>query len=151
MQIIWSAMLIGVVAFAVMALFVLPKAAADQTFISYVAVGAGALAIVASNLLPVLIGRQLATQALSAEDLSASTEETAGKLALAYQTKFIVGMALLEGAAFFALVAFLLEGQQFTLMSAAALWLLMLVRFPSMSRVASWSFMIYENATLDRT
>ena len=95
MQIIWFAMLVGVAAFAAVTVFVLERRDADDTLISYVAVGAGALAIVASNIVPVLVGRQLGAKALTAEDLANPTEETAGKLAMAFQTRLIIGLAML--------------------------------------------------------
>jgi hypothetical protein len=56
-----------------------------------------------------------------------------------YQTATIVGAALLEGAAFFLLVAYFVEGTSWTLPAALAVWLLLAwLHFPTRSSVEHW-------------
>lgn len=62
----------------------------------------------------------------------------AGKLAQVYQTTTIVGCALLESAAFLALLAYLLEGQQVSLAVAGAMLLGVAAHLPIGGRLASW-------------
>ncbi len=62
----------------------------------------------------------------------------ASKLLAARQTSMIVGLALAEGTAFFACIAYLLEAQPWVLALILACVLLMLVNFPIQGRVRSW-------------
>lgn len=151
MQIIWFAMLMGVTAFAVIAVFILDGQPVAEPIISYVAVGCGALAIVASNVVPAVVGRQLAAQRLSKVTADDPLEDISRGLATVFQTKLIIGLAILEGAAFFTLVAFQIERQQFALAATVALWFLLLVRIPTPSRVNDWCQRVYENETLNTT
>jgi hypothetical protein len=50
----------------------------------------------------------------------------------------IIGLALLEGAAFFADVAYMQEGQPLALGVAGAAVMLILLRFPTESRLRGW-------------
>ncbi|MDB5351877.1 MAG: hypothetical protein JWN86_3124 [Planctomycetota bacterium] len=55
-----------------------------------------------------------------------------------YQTQMIIGLAMLEGAAFFNVIAFLIEGHIPSLMAAGVLVLIMLSRFPTQGNIAAW-------------
>jgi hypothetical protein len=59
-------------------------------------------------------------------------------LAVVYQTRTIIAAALLEGAAFFATIAYLIEHQRIALYVAIALALLILCQIPTPSRFESW-------------
>ncbi len=61
-----------------------------------------------------------------------------GKLAALYQTQLIIGAALLEGAAFFAVIAYLLERSPIALLTALVLLGVMFTRFPTGDRVNNW-------------
>ena len=61
-----------------------------------------------------------------------------GKLLAVRLNTLIVAMALLEGAAFFACIAYLLEGQAVALVAVGVALALMLVRFPTEARVRAW-------------
>jgi hypothetical protein len=54
------------------------------------------------------------------------------------QTTMIVANALLEGAGMMACMAYLLEGQPFTLTIVAVLVVFMLFQFPTRERVRAW-------------
>ena len=60
------------------------------------------------------------------------------KLAALYQTQLIIGAALLEGAAFFAVIAYLLERSPIALLTALVLLGVMFTRFPTGDRVNNW-------------
>ncbi len=55
-----------------------------------------------------------------------------------YQTRCILGAAPLEGAAFFQLIAYYLEGLPLYLGLAGGLLVLLLLRFPTRHGVESW-------------
>jgi hypothetical protein len=58
-------------------------------------------------------------------------------LAAIFQTRTITGAALLQGAAFFACVAYLVEHQQAVLIVAGALLLMIASKFPTVSGLES--------------
>jgi hypothetical protein len=55
-----------------------------------------------------------------------------------YQTRMIIGMALLEGAAFYQAIAYYVEGQPLALGLGCLLLLGLIVQFPTRSRVERW-------------
>ena len=61
-----------------------------------------------------------------------------GKLAVVYQTQFIIGAALNEGPAFFAVIAYMMGRNPIALGLAAVLLAAILVRFPTRVRVGDW-------------
>lgn len=73
-------------------------------------------------------------------DASEATEVNRRALALfaIYQTQMIIGLAILEGAAFFNVIAYMLEGNVWSLGAAGGLIVVMLLTFPTRSRVAFW-------------
>ena len=60
------------------------------------------------------------------------------KLMTVRQTTLIIALALVEGAAFLAGIAYLLEGQAFALVLVAGAILVMLLYFPTEGRVCAW-------------
>ena len=70
-------------------------------------------------------------------DRAALSTVTAKLLAI-YQTTLIVRLAMLEGAAFMALVAYLLEAQPWVLGLVAAALALMALGFPTRGRAQAW-------------
>ena len=61
-----------------------------------------------------------------------------GKLHQVYLVKTIIGAALLEGGAFAALMAFLLEGQVYSVVLAGLLLLGIAFSFPTRTRLTDW-------------
>jgi hypothetical protein len=55
-----------------------------------------------------------------------------------YQTRLIVGLAMLEGAAFFNLVALLIEKNGLNLIFVIVALTLMLMKFPTRTKVSWW-------------
>jgi len=61
-----------------------------------------------------------------------------GALLPLYQTQLIIASALTEGAAFFALIAYMIERHPLALGLAALLIAVLLSRFPTLDRVHGW-------------
>ncbi len=61
-----------------------------------------------------------------------------GELRLLYQMRMIIVLAMIEGATFFNLIAFLLEGKLPNLIAALVLIALMVVRFPTRGSVEAF-------------
>jgi hypothetical protein len=102
--------------------------------ISYLAAGYAAL---------MLVGRSVVMRAASAvarKRLLALPEVTTQKVLEVYGGRTITGAAFLEGAAFFFLMAFLIDGQWWTLAGGLAFAaLLAVLHFPTRERVDAWA------------
>lgn len=126
-KIIAGALVFGVVAFAAVVVVLRLGRQPGGTLISFVAVGfAAAMIVVRQFVLGIAGGRTGPPQ-----------PGPAGPLAL-YQTRMIIGLAILEGAAFFNCIAYLLEGRWWTLLAVAVLVARMLASFPTRTRLRQW-------------
>lgn len=146
-QIIIAALATGQILFAGIAISIrMQKPPEPANMISYMSAGMAVLMV----LLRMLIGpmtasgqrRRIAagtwTVAPQARG-SLPLEMTDGdKLLLALQAKTILEGALLEGAGFFAIVAYLIEGHVWTLAMAGLLVTIILIPFPSYDRAENW-------------
>jgi len=61
-----------------------------------------------------------------------------GQLLIVYQTATIIGAALCEGPAFFALISAMIDESPLRLAVAGVCLLMVLARFPTVSRVENW-------------
>jgi hypothetical protein len=152
MQIIASALLLGVIGFTTIALVLVATRtivpggapAGNLPIISFVAVLIWAVQAPLSVLVPGLQTRHGLRTIVSgnrpasrgANPASFSTD--ANRLLALRQTILITSQALLEGAAFFAGVAYLLEGRLFVLAVIVVALLQMLMSFPTEYRVRTW-------------
>ncbi len=68
----------------------------------------------------------------------AEADEEAGKLAMLFLTKTIIAGAIIEGAAFFLLIAYLIEGSFMALGVAVAMVVLLASHFPTAGSLISW-------------
>ena len=66
-------------------------------------------------------------------------DEQTGRLAQAYQTKKIIGAALLEGAALFNWVCYMVDRKSETLVIVATLVVLMGSMFPTQTQFENWA------------
>lgn len=115
--------------------FVISKAdSAKPPLISYLAVGFAGLMSVMRFVVPNLVVNSTKSK-YSAED----EQMKKGLLAQLYMTKTVIGMAFLEGAAFFNLTAYMLDGQVWSYAVVAFLLGLMAISFPSQGDFESWS------------
>jgi hypothetical protein len=153
-RIIVGSLLSGVVMFTVIAL-VMPSGVGagpngpggDLPLVSWIALGFGVLALLLHKLVPTLVvagGRKaIQSGAWNSADNPQAKElaerlGTPGMLFALFQTKTIVGGAILEGAAFFNLVAYLIERQWMSLAAAITLACFLLMLLPNREGVIRW-------------
>ena len=109
---------------------------------TYVAAALALACAVASALLPNLV----ASQAIRLQKLEPALEGAGrlddtfddhllSQLLAIYQTRLVIACALLEGAAFFNLVAYFIEGQTLNLIVTGVLLVMMAMRFPTTGTV----------------
>jgi hypothetical protein len=154
MQIIVFALVMGIVSFLGVVVFIRhgpnPPNAANNTgpMLTYLGIGFAALMLVLHFVLPLLfvsnVRRLIVKGAwnpagrgdpVSAEHLSRMSDaDKLCSLFPLYQSQLIVSAAVLEGAAFFNLIAYLLEGDVVSLVVVGLLLAVMLVRFPTNNR-----------------
>lgn len=143
-QIIVVALGMGVVTFAVVAvLMAKERAGAKAGMLTFFAIGMAVVCGGMSLLVPVgIVIAQRRRIANSTWQMQGRLEDApvtdAGRLAALHGTKTIVGCALLEGACFMALVAFMIEGHLIGPIVAALLLLGVLAHFPTPGRVTDW-------------
>lgn len=148
MQIIVGALCLGVLSFLIVVLVIgsaKPQDQDSEPFLTYLAVGMAVGAIVVSIFLPSIILRSSPANTANpvVDDArlvgaNGMASENIGRFAQLYQTQLIIRCAILEGAAFFCLVGYMIEQQMFGLVAAVVLLLVMLANFPTRSRVESW-------------
>jgi hypothetical protein len=101
--------------------------------VSYVAVGF-AIVILSARFVLMRV-----TDAAARKQLLAAPKVTTKQVVDRYGGRMMTGAALLNGGAFFFLIAYLLEGQPWTLAGGLAFALLIgLVHFPTRQRVEDW-------------
>lgn len=136
MQIIAGALIAGVVVFGIVVVFAL--GALNQPpvegTIKYMALGFIVLELVPFALVPTFVTGDSITRAQPGNRLL----EGEGLAYGPYQARMIIRFALLEGAAFFNLVAVIIEHHWWNLAAAGALAFLMLLMFPTRTRVDQW-------------
>jgi hypothetical protein len=148
MQIICGMLSVGVVAFLVVVLVINgpPNAAAEPGVVTYLSAGFFLVMLVVAMIVPrSIVQSQIAHIARGTwkppEQLPANYDvaSESAKLLMAYQTHMIVRLAMLEGTAFFGLVAYLLEGHWQALCVATAALALLLSQFPTRGRLENWA------------
>jgi len=133
-QIIAGALMMGVVVFACVAFFIAKGDGPPFPVISLMAIGFAAVATVMRFVMPAII-----VNGGKAQLKQAAADEKPMVLAGLYQTKIIVVMAVLEGAAFFNLVAYMMEQQFWSYGAVAFLLGVMAISFPSQGQFESWA------------
>ncbi len=145
-QIITGALALGIVVYAIVVLLMEPEQAeADEArFISLMAAGAAVMAwflsIVVPRLLRTSMRQSIADGNFSVTNIPSAATELGdfGSLASMYQATLIINLAILEAAAFFNLMAYMLEHQTINLFFAAGLLFAIFVKFPTRRAVESW-------------
>lgn len=156
LQIIVGALVAGTVSFLAIVLVMTANKAierlqADLPIMTFVALAFAASAVLARVIAPRIIVTQGRRKILrgtwqppqgpaASARTAAFLERTgdAGKLAMLLTTRTIVAAAILEGAAFFALVAYMLERSPLSLIVAVALILALILHIPTCSRTVHW-------------
>ena len=153
MQIIAGALIAGVLSFAGIAGFIVfgnapavqpggqPMAGRNGAeVIMYLAMSFAGVATVLSFAVPRLISSAgVKSVAKMAQDgTSTGPKELFGRLLGVAQTKMIIAMALVEGAAFFNLIAFIITTSLIPPAVVAGLLLIMAIHFPTKFKLARW-------------
>jgi hypothetical protein len=142
MQIIVGALAIGIINFlgVIFALDLDLSAQgvpASPPWLSYAAVGGSVVAVILSLIVPVFFSKQ-AEQSLATPNAAELDSTAVRKAAQIYQAQLMVRCALVEGAAFFCLVAYMLERQTASVITAVVLLVVILLHIPSSSRIEAW-------------
>lgn len=146
MQIIAGALIQGVVVFLVVVMFFLPVPPNRLAVLnSYIALGFALVAMVMSLVVPNIIVASTKKSLVKGRpiDLPKQFGEVSNlgflaPLAGLYQTKMIIAMALLEGAAFYNLISYMMERQPFTLAVVGMLLLALVMNFPTRRGLEKW-------------
>jgi len=156
MQIVVGALVAGCAMFLVVVLVVAPTMAADRRqdmpLITYVATGFAVVSLIVRAVVPgivVTLGRRRilngnwpmpasrgGSQPINVEFIERTGD--AGRLAVLSLNRTIIAAAMLEGAAFFALVAYMIERLPLALVVAVALIVGVALHFPTRSRLVHW-------------
>lgn len=144
MQIIIAALCMGVVTFGV--ILVVGDMAVEEPELGALTLASIGMAVVngcLSLVLPSLLVSQGCRKIADgtwqqANPQNAVPDTDSGKLVAVYQTTLIIGAALVEGAAFLALAAYMLEGHWAAVVVAGVCLLVMAARIPTRTRLETW-------------
>lgn len=110
----------------------------EPKLLSWIGLGMAVLMFVNHLIVPNIIA-SLALNKINLDELR-NADEAAQFLLLfpSFQTRHIVACAMLESAAFFNLIAYMIEKSAGSLATASVLLVLILIRFPTVSSVEFW-------------
>ena len=138
-QIIALALIMGVVIFLGVVLVATASRIDDSPeMITKIAAGFAFLMLVNHFVIPPIIVKAQLKQAIAAGLNQKQDDDKIQECCGVYQTQLIVGFALLEGAAFFNLVALMLEHCVASIIVVTLLLLLMVAKFPTRDKVSFW-------------
>ncbi len=135
LQIIVAAMAAGVLGFGAYAISAAPEQGGAPQIVSYAAIGAALVALAMQTFLPKLVAQAGLKGIAQRSTGQADRVEAITQL---FVTKSIVGLALLEGAAFFNLAAYMIEGYGPSLAFATAMLVTKFFYFPTTPIVSDW-------------
>ena len=144
MQIMTGALLMGIMTFAAVVLLIGGDAKEVNGFgISHIALIMMGTMIVTRLTVPSMVAKQAVARIghlkpAEGADQAGHQASTDLKMLGVYQTSMIIGHALLEGAAFFLLVSYMIEGNVIALGGAILMAVLIAAAFPTPGRVESW-------------
>jgi hypothetical protein len=139
MQIIAFALMMGVVVFGLIVMFQTGgRLNGEPGMLTWIAAGFAGLMIVNHLAIPSIIAGAT-WKKLVADGIRQKPEPEQAQAAMGvYQAQMIVAFAVLEGAAFFNLVVVMLERTMICLGIVIALLVLILIRFPTTTKVTWW-------------
>ena len=140
MLIIFAALILGVSAFAA---FVCVLRIGDEGglfnldfgFFAIMGVGFAALVLLPSLIVPLIMKKQAVTNVANEFSGKMHDSRAAIKLLGGLQTSMIVRLSLLDGAAFFNILAFFLDGSVYNLLATGVLLVLMFLSLPLPGRI----------------
>jgi hypothetical protein len=145
-RIILVALALGVLAFLGIAVFIRennPRPVPDTPILTYVALAVAALQAILQGVLPGLVATGIRRQLVAGKWPPARPgrpvpPDDRSKLCALYITRLIIGAALVEGAAFLLLIAYLLEGSVLALAAAGVMLVIILLKFPTRTGLEGW-------------
>jgi hypothetical protein len=145
-RIITAALINGVIVFLIVVIFVMKGEAKPAPQVhTYLSFAIGIAALVLSRIIPNLVGRSIERALIEGKQVALPPQlktpaevGIVGNLAFLFQTRMIVGLAILEGAAFYNVLAYMLERQQISLVMVGLLLAAMLLKFPTRGGLESW-------------
>ena len=139
-QVIAGSIMAGMVFFGVVAFVISMGKEPGDPLIGYIAAGFTAVTAIAANIVPGILVQAMIRKQRSAteQDEPAQQSDSSAGFYVVFQIKTIVEYALLEGAAFFCLVAYIVTVQLWTIAIAAAVLAKMAVAFPTRTRIDNW-------------
>ena len=141
MQIIAVALMMSVLTFLGVVLVVTKGEVFGQqgpTLITTIAAVFAGMMVVAHLAVPSVIAKTHLRMLNGNAQANSSPEDRIASLVSVYQVQLIVGLALLEGAAFFNLIALMIGKHFLSTLSVLALLALMLLKFPTKTKVTWW-------------
>ena len=141
MQIIAAALMIGVLSFLLVVLLMTKGDVLglnNPSLITLIAAGFGFLMIVIHFVVPGVISNQQIGNSVAGGQKGVDEESKKQQVLAIFQIQLIVGLALLEGAAFFNLIALMIGKSGFSLGVVVLLVCLMLMKFPTRDKVSFW-------------
>jgi len=141
MQIIVLALSMGVISFLAIAIGMratnaMPPRAGDP-IITYVGLAVGCMQVVLAQFIPNMIAEQQRKKLGQGTMPEGATDEMTALWGI-YAVRMLIGAALLEGACFFLLIAYLVEGQRVAPLMAGTLLVMLIFRMPTRGRVEAW-------------
>ena len=124
----------------------MPRRVADEPMLAFMALLFSVCGVIAAAIVPRMIGKRARNslvdnarpQPQPSPSLASGDASHVSRIMGIYQTRLITSLALLEAAAFFNLVAYMIEGQVVNVAVALVLLVLMLIQFPSRTRTEHW-------------
>jgi len=146
MQIIQGAIVAGAIMYAIAAYALreggVINGRAQEPIVSY---ACSALAVISLMQFPFITRkiakenrRKILAEARPGDSPEMKSMSDATLLLASYQTQMIIGAAILEGATFGLIVAFIVDGTYWTLIGAAMISAVNAFQFPTRSRVEGW-------------
>ena len=145
-QIIAGALILGPLFFAGIAYVTSQGKLPGDPLLAYMAVGFSLFALVASTAVPAVVGSQKLRQFESLGS-NISVMDLFGVM----QTRVILRSAILEGAAFFCCIAYMVTALWWALVAALALIAVMAIFFPTRGRFDDWVSEVWELPSLNRS
>jgi hypothetical protein len=138
MQIIVGALAGGVLSFFCVVLVLgqqQPGPPPDEPMLTYMSIVTAFVAIAVAMIFPGVVIRNQRQSIQAGKSKPPEAARELGPLVAGYQTALIIRSAILEGAAFFCLVAYMLERQTLSLFGAGMLLVFLLGGFPTRSKL----------------
>ncbi|MEI8017176.1 MAG: hypothetical protein WCH39_03200, partial [Schlesneria sp.] len=132
-----------VTVFGIVAALIGRKVPSATPIVAYLAVAFAAQVIALRFFIPGLVVKSR-LEKMRDESTGSVTKELPGL----FQTRMIIGMALLDGAALFNLIAYVINGHWFSLATAGFLLLLMGMMFPTVREFENWAENIERNMNI---